>query len=130
MNEADKKTVLIIEDDEMLVDMYKQKLKKEGFRVLTVTDPKIAIQRIKQGTDLILLDILMPNINGFEILKRIKKDSKLKSIPVIVLTNIGSESVNTDEKLALSLGAESYMIKSLNTPSDVVKKIREVLEIK
>ena len=122
-----KKSVLLIEDDLALVEMYKDKLKDEGFRVLSVTDGKLAMQRIRQGADLILLDILMPNINGFEILKRIKNEKEIKDIPVIVLTNIGSSSIDNDKKLAFSLGAADYMIKSLNTPSDVVKKIEALL---
>jgi DNA-binding response OmpR family regulator len=119
--------VLIIEDDQMIIEMYRDKLKSEGFRVLTVNDGKKAIQRIKQGADLILLDLLLPGMNGFEILKRIKSDAETKKIPVIVLTNIGSESIDSDRKLAMSLGAEDYMIKSLNTPEDILKRIKALL---
>jgi DNA-binding response OmpR family regulator len=122
-----KKRILIVEDEIELVEMYKEKLKKEGFRVLTVNDGKRALMRIKQGADLILLDILMPGLNGFEVLKRIKSDSQTNNIPVIVLTNIGSESADKDKNLALSLGAADYMVKSLNTPDSVVKKINLVL---
>lgn len=122
-----KKSILIVEDDQTLVEMYREKLKNEGFRVLTVKDGKIALQRIKEIPDLVLLDILMPNLNGFEILKRVKKDKETKDIPVIVLTNIGSESVDSDKKLALSLGASDYLVKSLNTPEDIIAKIRSVL---
>ena len=118
---------MIIEDDETLISMYKEKLKNVGYRVLTVSDSKLAMQRVRQGADLILLDILMPNLNGFEVLKRIKKDPATKNIPVIVLTNIGSESIDSDRKLAMSLGASEYMIKSLNTPESVVNKIKEII---
>lgn len=124
---TNKKSILLIEDDLALVEMYRDKLRKEGYRVLTVTDGRMAMQRIRQGADLILLDILMPNLNGFEILKRTKKEEELKNIPVIVLTNIGSDSVDNDKNLAFSLGAADYMIKSLNTPSDVVQKIKSIL---
>jgi len=120
-------SIILVEDDLTLVEMYRDKLKEEGFRVLTVTDGKLAMQRIRQGADLILLDILMPNLNGFEILKRIKSDSKTKNIPVIVLTNIGSETVDSDKNLALSLGASDYMVKSLNTPDDVVARVRSII---
>lgn len=127
MEKEKKKTVILIEDDQSLVEMYKDKLKTEGFRVLTVTDGRIAMQRAREGADIILLDILLPNINGFEILKKLKDDSATKKIPVIVLTNVGSESFDNDKKLALSLGAADYMIKSLNTPSQVVDKIKNHL---
>lgn len=123
-----RKKILIIEDNEVLVEMYKEKLILEGFKVSAVTDSRKAIAKIKQGADLILLDILMPGINGFEILKKINTDATIKNdIPVIVLTNIGSESVDNDKKLAMSLGANDYLIKSLNTPETVVSKICEIL---
>ena len=122
-----KKSILLIEDDLAIQEMYKEKLREEGYRVLTVTDGKVAMQRIRQGADLILLDILMPNLNGFEILKRAKSEDGTKNIPVIVLTNIGSDSIDSDKKLAFSLGAADYMIKSLNTPSNVVQKIKSLL---
>jgi DNA-binding response OmpR family regulator len=124
LTEANKKRILIVEDDPMLLEMYRDKLKMEGFRVATVTDGKKALIRIKQGTDLILLDILMPGLNGFEILKRMKNEEKTELIPVIVLTNMGNELSDRDKKLAISLGARDFMIKALNTPDDVVKRIR------
>jgi len=123
----DTKTVLIVEDDLDLVEMYKEKMKNAGFRVLSATDGRKAIQRIKEIPDLILLDILMPKLNGFEVLKKIKKDEITKDIPVIVLTNVGSESVDSDEKLAMSLGAAAYVIKSLNTPEEVLDRIKTIL---
>lgn len=122
-----KKHILIVEDDKILVEMYKEKLKLEGFHVTTAGDGKKALPKIKKGADLILLDILMPGLNGFEVLKRIQMDEKARKIPVIVLTNIGSDSFDKDKNLALSLGATNYMIKSLNTPDTVVKKINSIL---
>lgn len=128
MTNERKKKILIVEDNQTLVEMYKEKLKVEGFSVATVMDGKKAIAKIKQGADLILLDILMPGLNGFEILKKIQLDKNLKQIPVLVLTNIGSDSFDSDKKLALSLGATDYMIKALNTPEDVVASINKVLK--
>lgn len=122
-----KKRILVVEDDPLLVEMYKDKLKMEGYRVSTVTDGKKALARMKEGPDLILLDILMPGLNGFEVLKRIRSNEQTRNIPVIVLTNIGSTQTDSDKSLALSLGATDYMIKSLNTPDEVVTRIQEVL---
>lgn len=122
----EKKKIIVVEDDQAIVEMYRDKLKYEGFNVATVMDGKKALSRIKQGADLVLLDILMPGLNGFEILKKIKNNSKLSSIPVLVLTNIGTDSFDNDKKLALSLGASDYLIKALNTPDQVVKKINEI----
>ncbi len=121
------KRILVVEDDPMLIDMYKDKLKYEGFRVSTATDGKKALARVKQGADLIMLDILMPGLNGFEVLKRLKANKETRDIPVIVFTNIGSELSDNDKNLALSLGATDFMIKSLNTPDEVVSKIRTIL---
>lgn len=123
-----KKRILIIEDDPMLLEMYRDKLKIEGFRVSTVSDGKKALTRAKQGADLILLDILLPGLNGFEILKRLKSEEQTQSVPVIVITNIGNELSDRDKKLALSLGADDFMIKALNTPNDIVTRIRLLLE--
>jgi len=122
-----KKTILIVEDEPDLVQMYKEKLKMKGFRVFTVTDPAKAFGRAKQGVDLILLDILMPGMNGFEVLKKLKSNAETKDIPIIVLTNVGSESTDKDREFALSLGATGYMIKSLNTPDSVVTNIDKIL---
>lgn len=122
-----RKKVLIVEDDIVLIEMYKEKLKIEGYRVATASDGKKAINRIKDGADLILLDILMPGLNGFEVLKKIKADKETGKIPVIVLTNIGGESVDKDKDMAMSLGATDYLVKALNTPESVVDKINSIL---
>lgn len=122
-----KKKILLIEDDEMLVDLYKEKLKIAGFRVITAGDGKKAMIRIKEQPDLILLDILMPEMNGFEVLKKIKTDKAYNNIPVIVLTNIGSESIDNDKNLALSLGAKDYLVKALNTPDQIVQRIEKII---
>ncbi len=121
------KRILLIEDDQTLVEMYKDRLRAEGFRVSTATDGKKALIRIKQGADVILLDVLMPGLNGFEVLKKIKSDNQLKDIPVIVFTNIGSELTDRDRDFALSLGATDYLIKSLHTPDEIIQRIYAIL---
>lgn len=129
MNQFDpsKKRILIVEDEALIVDMYKEKLKFEGFRVASVMDGKKALTRAKQGVDLILLDILMPGLNGFEVLKRLKSDKETQPIPVIVFTNMGSELTDNDKSFALSLGAVDYMVKSLHTPDEVIDRIKTIL---
>ncbi|MFA6423602.1 MAG: response regulator [Patescibacteria group bacterium] len=121
------KKVIIVEDEKDLAEMYKEKLISQGFRVNIITDSRKAMTKIKQGADMVLLDILMPGLNGFELLKKIKSDKNICEIPVVVLTNIGSESADKDRNLALSLGAVDYMVKSLNTPLDVLNKINKIL---
>ena len=120
------KKILIIEDDPFLSEMYLAKLSQSGFKTEIAADGKKGMEKIKTSRpDLILLDIVLPKIDGFEILKKIKKDSKLKKIPVILLTNLGQK--NEVEK-GLNLGADEYIIKAHFTPTAVVAKVKEILK--
>lgn len=123
-----KQTILIVEDEQIILEMYKDKFKSAGFRVVTAVDGKKALTRIKEGADLILLDILMPGLNGFEVLKKLRAQATAKDIPVIVLTNMGDTKSNQDRDLALSLGAQDYIIKSLSTPEEVAERVRALLK--
>lgn len=123
-----KQTILIVEDEQIILEMYKDKFKSAGFRVVTAVDGKKALTRIKEGADLILLDILMPGLNGFEVLKKLRAQATTKDIPVIVLTNMGDTKSNQDRNLALSLGAQDYIIKSLSTPEEVAERVRALLK--
>jgi len=119
------KKILIIEDDPFLSEMYSAKFSQSGFQTELATDGKLGLEKIKTSQpDLVLLDIVLPKIDGFEILKEIKEDSKLKKIPVILLTNLGQK--NEVEK-GLALGADEYIIKAHFTPTAVVAKVKEVL---
>ena len=119
------KKILLIEDDPFLSEMYVAKLSQSGFKTEIAADGKKGMEKIKTSRpDLILLDIVLPKIDGFEILKKIKKDSKLKKIPVILLTNLGQK--NEVEK-GLTLGADEYIIKAHFTPTAVVAKVKEIL---
>lgn len=116
--------VLIIEDNPDLVEMYKLKLGIDGFRVEVALDGEQGILKAVEVTpDVILLDILMPNMNGFEVLKALKNNTKLTT-KIIVLSNLGQ---NENIKEAKDLGATEYMIKANTTPTMVVEKIKEIL---
>lgn len=116
--------VLIIEDNQDLVEMYRLKLSLEGFRVETATDGEQGILKaVEAKPDLILLDILMPNMNGFEVLKALKHNSKIDS-KIIVLSNLGQYENIREAK---ELGATEYMVKANTTPTMVVAKIKELL---
>lgn len=130
MTHPESPLILLIEDDQPLMEMYKDMLRLKGFKVKTASDGKKALKKIDANADLILLDILMPGLNGFEVLKAIKSNPELKDIPVIILTNIGSESNDPDKNLALYLGAEDYLIKSLHTPDQIVARVQQVLSQK
>jgi len=120
------KKILIIEDDPFLSEMYAAKFSQSGFKTEIAVDGKKGMEKIKASRpDLILLDIVLPKMDGFEILKKVKKDSKLKKIPVILLTNLGQK--NEVEK-GLALGADEYIIKAHFTPTAVVAKAKEIIK--
>lgn len=119
-------TVLIIEDNQDLVEMYRLKLSLEGFRVETALDGEQGLLRaVESKPDLILLDILMPNMNGFEVLKALKNNSQITA-KIIVLSNLGQYENIREAK---ALGATEYLVKANTTPTMVVAKIKELLGI-
>ncbi len=121
----DNKTVLIVEDDLFILNMYVTKLKSVGFTVESAEDGTSAIEIAKRIIpDVILLDVIMPVMDGFETLAQIKKEERLKNIPIILLTNL-SQKPNIEK--GLKMGAVDYIIKAHFTPSEVVDKIKKVL---
>ena len=122
---AKKKSILLVEDDEFLAELYATKLNLEGFEISLATDGEKGLKMIKEKKpDLILLDIILPKMDGFEILKVIKTDKMLKRIPVILLTNLSQKD---EVKRGLQLGADDYLIKAHFMPSEVVKKIKQTI---
>lgn len=120
------KKILIIEDDPFLSEMYSAKFTESGFETKVAIDGQTGLAKAKEiKPDLILLDIVLPKMDGFEILKIIKEDESLKGIPIILLTNLGQK--NEVEK-GLSLGADEYIIKAHFTPTAVVAKVKEILK--
>ncbi len=118
--------ILIIEDDTFIADMYETKFKMSGFEVVRAENGVKGIKAAKENNpDVIVLDIVMPQMDGFEVLKAIKEDSKIKDIPIIFLTNLGQRE-NIDE--GLKLGADDYIIKAHFTPDEVVGKVEKVLK--
>ncbi len=120
--------ILLVEDDAILVEMYQAKFELEGHDVRVATNGEECLEVLKEHTpELILLDILMPKLNGFHVLKEIKKQPKLRQIPVILLTNLGEAEVDMNQELATALGVSDYLIKSRHTPDEVVEKVVRVL---
>lgn len=115
--------VCIVEDDAFIQEIYKTELEKNGFKVIIAPDGETGLELIKKEMPAIaLVDIMMPKINGLELLKALKKDEQLSKIPVIMLTNLSDEkSVNEAED------ASYYLVKSNFNPNDVVRIVREVL---
>lgn len=126
MQNNKKTKVLIIEDDTYISDMYKIKLETAGFEVFSATDGMEGIKRLSEKKpDIILLDIIMPKIDGFSVLKMIKKNEEFAKIPVVLLTNLGQKE---NIERGIKFGAASYIIKAHFTPSEVVEKIKDVLK--
>lgn len=119
--------ILLIEDDDMLASMYEERLSEEGYKVTKAFDGEEALEKAQNKPDLVLLDIMLPKLNGFEVLKKLKENQTTRHIPVIILTNLGSKNANEDRNLALALGATDYLVKSFHLPNEVVDKIKVVL---
>jgi len=119
-----KKKILLVEDDVSVCDLYEHVLISAGYDVISAEDGDKALKLIKDKPDLILLDIMLPKIDGIEVLKRFKASEDARSIPVIMLTNLGQESIVQE---ALRIGARDYQVKSQVDPYDLVKKIALVV---
>ncbi|MCP6719274.1 MAG: response regulator [Patescibacteria group bacterium] len=120
------KKILIVEDDKFLRELISRKLNDEGFEVLEAVDGEEGIKKIKEEKpDLILLDLILPSIDGFEVLSRMKEDPSLSSIPVIILSNLGQKE---EVEKGLKLGATDYLIKAHFTPREIIEKIKNVLK--
>jgi DNA-binding response OmpR family regulator len=118
--------ILIIEDDLFLLGMYATKFELEGLTVFTAdTGEKGLTISSKEKPDVILLDIILPGIDGFEVLKALKSDKNTKNIPVILLTNLSQKN---EVERGLSLGAVDYLIKAHFMPSEVVDKIKKIIK--
>ncbi|MBT3690192.1 response regulator [bacterium] len=116
--------ILIVEDDSFLIQMYSSKLEIEGYKVILASDGEKALRIIKEKKpDLILLDLLLPKLNGFEFLEKLKSENM--NIPVIVLSNLSQKE---DIDKCLDLGAKDFLIKAHFVPSEVIIKIKKVLE--
>ena len=123
---ADAKTkVLLVEDDKMIIDMYTLKFSQEGYDIMQAENGQDGLDLAKsQLPDIILLDIILPQMDGFTVLKELKADANTKDIPVVLLTNLGQDG---DVKKGLELGANDYLIKANYTPSQVVDKVKSVV---
>jgi len=122
---VDTQKIFIVEDDGFLLSMYSTKLELEGYKVFSAQDGEKAVRMIKKTRpDLILLDLILPAKDGFEVLREIKADSATAGIPVIVLTNLGQKE---DIDRCFRLGAVDYLIKAHFIPSEVINKIKKVL---
>lgn len=119
-------TILIIEDDEFLRELISKKLSSVGFGILEAVNGEDGLAKaVEKEPSLILLDLLLPVQDGFEILSKLKQNPKTSSIPIIVLSNLGQKE---DVDKGMELGADDYLIKAQFTPEEIVTKVKEALE--
>ncbi|KKQ51530.1 MAG: Two-component hybrid sensor and regulator [Parcubacteria group bacterium GW2011_GWD2_38_11] len=124
--EQDIKTILIAEDEDDLREMYTRALSNGGFEVLQAVNGAEALEWLEKKyneINFILLDIVMPGMDGFEALGKIKKDERFGKIPVLVSTNLDNDE---DKQQALELGAKEYFVKSQHTPMELVEKVNSI----
>lgn len=121
-----KPKILIIEDDQRINKVYMAKLSVEGMEVVTALDGIEGERKIySEKPDLILLDLMLPRKSGFEILEDIKKDPKVKDIPVLILSNLAQEK---EIEKGLSLGATDYLVKTDYSIQQIMDKIKNILK--
>ncbi|MDI6778083.1 MAG: response regulator [Patescibacteria group bacterium] len=126
MDENTKKKILVVEDDRSLQNALAEMISQEGYEVSSAFDGEEGLKKIGEFMpDLVLLDIILPKKDGYEVLAEIKKNEKTKNIPVLILTNL--EEVDNVQK-ALDLGATTFMVKSDFSLKDVIGKVRESLK--
>ncbi len=124
-----KRSILLVEDDSFISGMYYTKLVSLGHEVKVSEDGEIAWEQLQKDPlpDLLLLDVVLPKKDGFEILEGLRKDERTKKLPIILLTNLGQKP---DVERGIKLGADDYIIKAHYTPTEVVDKITKLLESK
>lgn len=125
--DQDKKTILIVEDDPVLLKMYSEKFSFEGFTPLNARDGEEALKVALGGEriDVILLDIMLPRMSGTDFLSKLRQDSKGKNILVVALTNLAED---TERQKAMKLGVKEYLVKAMQTPDQVVEKVKQHLK--
>jgi len=115
------KKILLVEDEELIIDLLTKKLEREGYQVSIAKDGEEGLSMMKdEKPDLILLDIVMPKMGGFEVMEEMQKDEELKKIPVIVISNSG-QPVELDR--AKKLGAKDWLIKTEFDPREIINKV-------
>ena len=125
-SQSNKVTILLAEDDEFIRDIYSHIFEKNGYNVILATNGMEAMKKMEKIIpDIILLDVMMPYQNGKEVFKKIKKDNRLKNIPIVFLTNVSAED---DAEKELLEQADKYLIKAHFTPKEVVAEIALLLK--
>ena len=118
--------ILIVEDDKFLRELISKKLSTENYEIVEAVDGEKGLDKVKETRpNLVLLDLILPGIDGFEVLTKMKEDPALSSIPVIILSNLGQRE---DVEKGLKLGAVDYLVKAHFTPNEIIEKVKEALK--
>ncbi|MBY0539412.1 response regulator [Patescibacteria group bacterium] len=122
-------SVFLVDDDKFLLDMYTLKFKDSGCTIDAMTDPRAALEKLRGGAkpNIILLDVVMPSMTGFEFLEAVRKENLAQGTTIIMLTNQGQQE---DIDKAMNLGASGYIIKASSIPSEVLQKTLTIAEAK
>jgi CheY-like chemotaxis protein len=119
------KKILLVEDDPFLIDLYTTKLEQEGFSVEVSNDGEDCFRRIKENIpDLVLLDIVLPNVDGWEILQKIRNDEKFKDLKIVILSNLNQKE---EIEKGLKFNVEKYLVKAHYTPTEVVEEVKKII---
>ncbi len=119
------RSILIVEDEPFLSDMYKAKLSSLGYKVSTAMNGQDALQQLhEKKPDLVLLDVIMPEMDGYTVLKKVRSDPSLRDLLIVMFSNLGQDEEITK---GLQMGADDYLVKSNFTPSEVVKKLDAII---
>lgn len=129
MDDTKKGKLLIVDDDKFLVDMYARKFSLSGYAVETAASGPEALEKLAHGDqpDVFLVDLIMPQMDGFQLVCEIKKQEALKDKVVIILSNLGQQN---DIEKGLKCGADGYIVKASATPSEVVTKVEDIIKVK
>jgi len=120
------KKILLIEDDKFLRELMNKKLLTMGYDVVCAADGESGLVAIKDSKpDVVLLDLILPGMNGFEVLEKAKKDPETAKVPVVILSNLGQSE---DIEKGLKLGAKDFLVKAHFTPQEIVTKLKAIIE--
>jgi len=126
--ESNGQKVLIIEDEDIFIEMFGDKLKQEGFEVVSAKNGRWGLKEAeKGGFSCILLDMMMPAMNGYEAIQELRVSENTKNVPIIILSN---SALDSEVKKALELGADAYHIKTQVTPGEVAEEVKELIKAK
>lgn len=119
------KKILLVEDDVLILRMLSERLREKGYEVFVAEDGEEGLERVRSiKPDLILLDLILPKLDGISLLRKIKEDESISAIPVLILTNLKNDETIEE---SIRLGASDYLVKVNYTPDELVEKIKETL---